>query len=289
MTDCRPPLAEIQTPQHALPKGAWDCHCHVFGPVARFPFAADRRYTPPDAPYEKLAALHQALGIARAVIVQAACHGTDHGALLAAIAASGGRYRGVGLLAPDADRETVAQLHAGGIRGVRFNFVKHLGEPPEPAVVERIADLVASFGWHVAVHLDGASLRDWLPLLQRLPVPFVIDHMARVRASDGPDHPDVRALCDLGDVGNAWVKVSGVDRIASGTRPFAEGVPVMRAILAALPERTLWGTDWPHPNVSGDMPDDGELVDTFFNACPDAALRQQVLVDNPNRLFGKED
>jgi predicted TIM-barrel fold metal-dependent hydrolase len=146
--------------------------------------------------------------------------------------------------------------------------------------------LIAPLGWHLCLHVDGAMLPDLLPRLLALPVPFVVDHMGRLKATDGLDSPAMRALLSLADVPQAWVKVSGIDRIASGQRPFAEGIPFVRALVEAMPDRTLWGTDWPHPNVAGDMPDDGELVDTFFDACPDAALRQRVLVDNPARLYG---
>lgn len=284
--DCRPPLATPSRPRHALPAGACDTHCHVFGPADRFPYAEGRSYTPPDAPYARMAALHAHLGVQRAVVVQANCHGGDHAALLDALAQSQGRYRGVALLGADATPASVRRLHDGGVRGARFNFVPHLGGAPDPAVFDHVIGLIAPLGWHVCLHLDGAMLPELLPRLRALPVPFVIDHMGRVKAADGLDAPAFRALLDLAREPLAWVKVSGIDRIASGKRPFAEGIPFVRALVDALPERTLWGTDWPHPNVAGDMPDDGELADAFFLACPDAETRQQVLVDNPARLYG---
>lgn len=271
-----------------MPPGACDAHCHVFGPAATFPYAEGRSYTPPDAPYAALAALHGRLGVERAVVVQANCHGSDHRALLHALAASGGRYRGVALLGADATGADVRRLHEAGVRAARFNFVPHLGGAPDPAVFERVVALIAPFGWHLCLHLDGAMLPELLPGLAALPVPFVIDHMGRLKAGDGLDAPAMRALLGLAAVPGAWVKVSGIDRIASGRRPFEEGLPFVRALAQALPERCLWGTDWPHPNVSGDMPDDGELADLLFEACPDAGLRQQILVDNPARLYGFE-
>lgn len=286
MSDCRPPLAEPSAPRRRLPPGACDAHCHVFGPADRFPYAQDRSYTPPDAPFEKLAALHGHVGATHAVIVQANCHGHDHAALLDAVARSQGRYRGVALLPPQADAALVRRLHDGGVRGARFNFVPHLGPPPSPDVFERVASLIAPLGWHVCLHVEGAMLGELLPRLARLPVPFVVDHMGRVRARDGLDAPAFRALLDLARVPGAWIKVSGMDRIGDGARPFRESIPFVRALAEALPERTLWGTDWPHPNVAGDMPDDGEVVDAFFEACPDEALRRQVLVENPARLYG---
>jgi predicted TIM-barrel fold metal-dependent hydrolase len=286
VSDCLAPLQNPFRPSHPLPPGACDSHCHIFGPAATFPYADARSYTPPDAPFEKLAALHRHLGLERAVIVQAACHGADHSALLDAIARSQGRYRGVALLRPDVTDADIQALHDGGIRAARFNFVAHLGKPPEPAVFDRIARQIAAFGWHLCVHVDGPALTQLLPVLQTLPVPFVVDHMGRIRAADGLDGPAFRGLLGLAAVERAWVKVSGVDRISNGKRPFSEGLPFVRELIGAMPDRILWGTDWPHPNVAGDMPDDGELVDLFFQACPDERTRHKVLVDNPARLYG---
>lgn len=286
MPDCRPPLETPSRPRHGLPPGACDAHCHVFGPADRFPYAEGRAYTPPDAPFEKLAALHARLGVERAVIVQANCHGADHAALLDALARGQGRYRGVALLGADATSGGVRALHEAGVRAARFNFVPHLGGAPEAAVFDHVVSLIAPLGWHLCLHVDGAMLPGLLPRLRALPLPFVVDHMGRVRAAEGVSAPAFRALLDLAAVPQAWVKVSGIDRIASGRRPYAEGLPFLRALVEALPGRTLWGTDWPHPNVSGDMPDDGELADLFFQSCPDAGLRRRVLVDNPARLYG---
>lgn len=286
LPDCRPPLAEPSVPRRRLPEGACDAHCHVFGPADRFAYAQGRAYTPPDAPYEKLSALHARLGVDRAVIVQANCHGHDHAALLDAVARGQGRYRGVALLPPQADAALIRTLHEGGVRGARFNFVPHLGAPPPIDVFDRIVALVAALGWHVCLHVDGAAIGELLPRLARLPVPFVVDHMGRVRARDGLDAPAFRSLLGLAHVPGAWVKVSGMDRIGDGKRPFRESLPFVRALVEAMPQRTLWGTDWPHPNVAGEMPDDGELVDAFFEACPDQALQRQVLVENPARLYG---
>lgn len=286
MQTCRPPLSAPSLPRHRLPAGACDAHCHVFGPADRFPYAATRTYTPPDASFEAITALHRLLGIERAVIVQAACHGTDHSALLDAIARSDGRYRGVGLVKPDASDAHLQMLHEGGVRAARFNFVPHLGSPPSLDTVKTVARRIAPLGWHICVHVDGASLLEWLPYLRALPVPFVVDHMGRIDATQGLDAPAFRALLDLASVGNAWVKVSGIDRISAGHRPFHEGLPFVRRLVETIPQRTLWGSDWPHPNVAGDVPDDGELVDTFFTACAEPVLRQQVLVDNPAALYG---
>ncbi|MBU4612672.1 amidohydrolase family protein [Achromobacter sp. GG226] len=285
IADCRPPHPTPSLPAQRPPQGSWDCHCHVFGPHDRFPYDAQRRYTPPDAPAERLIALHRHLGFEHAVLVQAACHGFDHAALLDAIVASEGRYRGVALLPDDADDALVRRLHAGGVRAARLNFVRHLGEPPSVAQLHATAARIAPFGWHLCLHIDGEGLLEWLPELRRLPLPFVVDHVARVQSAGGVDQPAMRALLALADLPNAWVKVSAIDRVAAGVWPYHAGLPFVQAVLQAMPDRTLWGTDWPHPNIQGDMPDDGQLVDLFAQACPDAGIRRRVLVDNPKVLY----
>jgi 2-pyrone-4,6-dicarboxylate lactonase len=258
----------------------------VFGPADRFPYAEGRSYTPPDAPFEKLAALHAHIGATRSVVVQANCHGFDHSALIDALARAEGRYRGVALLQEDVTDAQILALHEAGVRGVRFNFVPHLGGAPDTKVFDSIVARVAEHGWHIALHIDGADLTTYLDRFIKLPVPFVIDHMGRIRADRGLTDPAFVNLKRWRDVDHAWVKVSGIDRIASGKRPFAEGIPFVRELVAAMPDRTVWGSDWPHPNVAGDMPDDGELVDSFFEACPDPLIRNKVLVDNPAKLYG---
>jgi len=285
MTTCRPPIAHPSRPAAKLPDGAWDCHCHVFGPEPRFPYASQRSYTPPDAPFEAMRSLHAHLGIDHAVIVQANCHGFDHSALIDALDRSGGRYRGVALLPDGVTRGQVEQLHAAGVRGARFNFVRHLGGPPDMDAFHETARLIADFGWHVALHIDGSDLTALMPDLASLPVPFIVDHMGRIEAGQGFDAPGFQALLQLSGVRGAWVKVSGVDRISAGRRPYPDGLAFVRRLAETMPEQLLWGTDWPHPNVSGDMPDDGELVDLFFEACADSHTRRQILVDNPTRLY----
>ncbi|OZI74996.1 amidohydrolase family protein [Bordetella genomosp. 12] len=285
MPDCLPPLEHPRRPSQALPPGAWDTHCHVFGPPERFPYAEGRSYTPPDAPFERLAALHRHIGVKHAVVVQAACHGADHRALLDALAQSQGRYRGVAVIAPDIPQAELLAMHAAGVRGARLNFVPHLGTPPDAATVLALADRIAPLGWHLCLHVDGASLPGLLPLLKRLPLPYVVDHMGRVQAARGLDDPAFRGLLSLAAEPAAWVKISGIDRISQGKRPFHDGLPFMRALADAMPQRLLWGSDWPHPNVRGDMPDDGEVVDALFLAVPDAALRHRILVDNPAQLY----
>ncbi|MCB4822138.1 amidohydrolase family protein [Roseicella aerolata] len=287
MTDrsCQPPDPHTHVPRHRLPPGACDAHCHVFGPAGRYPYAPGRAYTPPDAPVEELRRVHRTIGVERAVIVQASCHGTDNTAMLDAIAASGGAYRGIAILDAGVTDDELARLHAGGIRGVRFNFVRHLGGAPDLDVFDAVLGRIERLGWHVVLHLDAEDILEHAARIGRLRVPFVIDHMGRVKAKGGLGQAPFRQLLRLMQNPLAWVKVCGAERVSSAGRPFTDAVPFAAALIEAAPERVLWGTDWPHPNISGDMPNDGDLVDLFALFTADAGLRRQVLVENPTRLY----
>jgi predicted TIM-barrel fold metal-dependent hydrolase len=286
LKSCLPPDPHPSTPTLHLPPGACDAHCHVFGPASKFPYADDRSYTPPDAPVESLRKLHAKLGISRAVIVHASCHGTDMEVTLDAIAGSGGTYRGVACVEDAVTDRELERLHAGGIRGIRFNFVKHLGGVPDLNVFSRLVSRIKPLGWHVVLHLDADDILTQQDLLKGIDVPFVIDHMGRVKAADGLQQKPFQLLLDLFRHNPlAWIKVCGSERVSVGKRPFHDAVPFARELIAVDPGRILWGTDWPHPNISKDMPNDGELVDLFGEICPDAALRQRILVDNPTRMY----
>ena len=285
METCRPPDPAPKKPKFALPENTCDAHCHVFGPASVFPYAADRAYTPPDAPKETLAALHRFLGISRAVIVQASCHGADNRATLDAIAASGGRYRGVAIVDEATSERDFAAMHAGGIRGVRFNFVRHLGGRPDPKFFERSVARLKGMGWHLVLHLDAADIAELSPVIKALPVPFIIDHMGRVKAGAGLDQPAFRALLELMKLPTAWVKVCGAERVSTAGPPFTDAMPFAQALVKAAPDRVLWGTDWPHPNIAKHMPNDGDLVDLVPLIAPDEADRRRLLVTNPTRLY----
>lgn len=282
---CKAPDPNTRTPAYRLPPGACDAHCHVFGPAHRFPYAPDRAYTPPDAPYEDLVRLHRVLGVERAVIVHASCHGSDMRVTLDAIARSGGAMRGVAVVDPGVTDADLAALDAGGIRGVRFNFVKHLGGMPDMAFFDRVLAQVEPLGWHVVLHLDAEDVVELAPRIARIRLPFVIDHMGRVQAKKGLDQAPFRQLLELMRNPLAWVKICGAERVSSLGAPFRDAVPFARALVEAAPDRVLWGTDWPHPNIAGDMPNDGDLVDLLAEAVEDEALRRQALVDNPTRLY----
>jgi 2-pyrone-4,6-dicarboxylate lactonase len=286
MKSCLPPDPNPIVPSLRLPPGACDAHCHVFGPAAAFPYAADRSYTPPDAPVGKLRELHARLGISRAVIVHASCHGTDMDVTLDAIASSEGRYRGVACVKDTVTENELERLHAGGIRGIRFNFVKHLGAVPDPGVFRRLVARIKPLGWHVVLHFDADHIIAQRDLLAGIDVPFIVDHMGRVKAADGLQQRPFQSLLDLyRNNPLAWIKVCGSERVSAGKRPFHDAVPFARALIAVDAERILWGTDWPHPNISKDMPNDGELVDLFAEICPDPAIQRQILVDNPTRMY----
>jgi predicted TIM-barrel fold metal-dependent hydrolase len=286
LKSCLPPDPNLISPALKLPPDACDAHCHVFGPANKFPYAADRSYTPPDAPVANLRKLHAKLAVSRAVIVHASCHGTDMDVTLDAIASSGGRYRGVACVDETITDRRLEELRAGGIRGIRFNFVKHLGGVPDLAVFYKLLARIKPLGWHVVLHFDAEDILAQDELLRRIDVPFIIDHMGRVKAADGLEQRPFQSLLKLyRDNPLAWVKVCGAERVSVGKRPFLDAVPFAKALIAEDPKRILWGTDWPHPNITKDMPNDGELVDLFALICPDPAIQRQILVDNPTRMY----
>jgi 2-pyrone-4,6-dicarboxylate lactonase len=269
-------------PAFRLPSLACDAHCHVFGPAVRFPYAVDRRYTPEDAPKEALRALHDRLGIGRAVIVQASCHGTDNRAMLDCIASEPARYRGVAIADDSFTGAHFDALHAGGVRGVRFNFVRHLGGAPDLDAFHRVIGRIRPLGWHVVLHLDAPDIAALVPMIAALPLTTVIDHMGRAPASDGVAQAPFQTLLELARHEHIWVKVSGAERIAAP--PFRAAVPFAQALMRVAPGRVLWGTDFPHPNLKHEV-DEADLVDMLPDY-GDAAALQRLLVDNPTRLYG---
>ncbi|WP_229119041.1 amidohydrolase family protein [Enemella evansiae] len=280
------PVADPHPPTRLqLPAGATDAHCHVFGPGDVFPYAPERAYTPPDAPYERLVGLHDRMGLTNGVIVQASCHGTDNAALLDALRRGEGRYAGVAMVSPEVTRAELEELHEAGVRSTRFNFVAHLGGRPDLDAFRTVVEKVVPLGWHLVLHFDAKDIADNLDLLRGLPCPWIIDHMGRVDTAAGVDQPAFAALLELMADERCWVKISGAERLTvDGTPPYDDVVPFARALVEAAPDRVLWGTDWPHPNVRS-MPDDGDLVDLLADLLPGEADRQRVLVDNPRTLY----
>lgn len=274
----------MRRPNFILPPGTCDTHVHIWGPFDRFPVAKGAPYTPPERNKDDLRALHARLGVERAVIVQTTVYKSDNRAMLDAIAASDGAYRGVALIDESFGDAEYQALHEGGVRGVRFGFVKHLGGIPDLNLVRRTADRIAQMGWHLVLHLDAANIPEFEPLFRELRLPVVIDHMGRPPAQDGLEQAPFRILLDLLRAPNWWVKVSGSERISHAGPPFHDAIPFARKLMAVAPDRTLWGTDWPHPNVRWE-PDEADLVD-LLPQFGDAAALHRVLVDNPARLYG---
>ena len=272
-------------PRLALPRGACDTHFHVFGPQALFPFAAERRFTPGDAPKDRLYALHAHLGIERGVVVQSAVHGYDNSAA-ADLMKGKKQYLGIALVPPDANSSILSTLHSQGFRGARFQYMRHLGQGAPIEEVLRFAQRLAEIGWHLQIHLEADLLEGMSAALRRSPVPVVIDHMARIDASQGLRQKPFFHLEQLLENPNIWVKVSGVERATRQGPPYTDAVPFARKLVEAFGDRVLWGTDWPHPNHGGAIPDDGELVDVLEQIAPAGAQRQALLVDNPARFYG---
>jgi 2-pyrone-4,6-dicarboxylate lactonase len=273
-------------PRFTPPPGAVDAHCHVFGPKADFPFSPKAKYLPQDAGPDALFALRDHLGFARNVIVQASCHGTDNSATLNGIARSNGLARGVAVVDPAISDADLDALHAGGIRGVRFNFLKRLVDDAPKDKFLDVARRIARLNWHVVVYFEVDILEELQPFLAAIPVPIVIDHMGRPDVTQGPDGADMTAFRRLLDSReDIWTKVTCADRLDAAGPPYKDFVRAVRPLVEAYPDRVLWGTDWPHPNMEKVLPDDGHLVDTIPEIAPTAELQHKLLVANPMRLY----
>ena len=283
---CKAPDPDTRRPRYAPPANACDAHCHIFGPGDVYPYAPDRSYTPADAPLSTFKQLQSTLGLSRAVLVNASCHGSDNTVIVDAIAQSNGRYRGVANSDSGFGAAEFRRLHEQGFRGVRFNFVKHLGGLPDMNEFRRVTELIKPLGWHLDLHFDAKDLPEFDAMLGALPVPFIIDHMARVPTRDGLEQAPFKVLLSLQRRNpRCWVKISGAERISSAGPPFTDAAPFALALAENAPERILWGTDWPHPNIAKHMPNDGDLVDLIPLLMPSESMQRQVLVDNPHRLY----
>ena len=277
-------------PAFVPPPGAVDAHCHVFGPADVFPYAAERKYTPCDAPKEQLFALRDHLGFSRNVIVQATCHGNDNAALVDALKAADGRARGVASVAESITDAELEAMNAAGVRGVRFNFLKRLVDFTPREVLARVAARIAPLGWHVVVYFEAPDLEELKPFFTSLPTTVVVDHMGRPDVSLGVEHPQFQAFLELmAEHEHFWSKVSCPERLSLAGPPYDDVVPYARTIVERFPDRVLWGTDWPHPNMKSHMPDDGLLVDVIPNIAPTAELQRRLLIDNPMRLYWADE
>jgi 2-pyrone-4,6-dicarboxylate lactonase len=282
------------TPRFRVPAGAVDAHCHVFGPGDLFPYAPERKYTPCDASKGELFALRDRLGFARNVIVQATCHGADNRALADALRHSDGKARGVATVKRGVTDAQLADLHAAGVRGVRFNFVRRLVDFTPKEELTEIANRIAPLGWHVVVYFEAADLPDLWDFFTALPTTVVVDHMGRPDVGKPVDGPEFALFVRLlAEHPNIWSKVSCPERLSISGPPALDGeraayrdvVPFARRIVETFPDRVLWGTDWPHPNLKDHMPDDGLLVDWIPHVATTADAQRRLLVDNPMRLY----
>jgi predicted TIM-barrel fold metal-dependent hydrolase len=276
-------MTATRPPKQKAPALTCDCHFHIFGPYDRFPLSAGRTYNPPAALVPEYLAMAEALGIQRMVVVQASVSGTDNAVTMDAVSQFGQhRARAVAVIDAGFTDATLRQLHEGGVRGVRFNLSSGNGTPIEQ--LEPIARRIAQFGWHIQVYTEGETLAEMASALAKLPVQIVIDHCGGVKADLGLDHPQFHALMGLLDSGYAWIKVCSY-RVSSTGQPWADPAQNVREFVARYPERCVWGTDWPHPQMNP-SPEAGLLLDQFFEWVPDAAVRQRILVDNAAELYG---
>jgi 2-pyrone-4,6-dicarboxylate lactonase len=274
-------------PVFKLPAGAVDAHCHVFGPGEIFPYAPERKYTPCDASRDQLWALRDFLGFSRNVIVQATCHGADNRAMVDALLHSGGKARGVATVKRSVTDAELQALDQAGVRGVRFNFVKRLVDALPKEDLSEIAARIAKLGWHIVIYFEAQELPELYDFFTSLPCTVVVDHMGRPDVTKPLDNPEFGLFLKLmREHVNFWSKVSGAERLTkTGPDGYDDVVPFARHVVESFPDRVLFGTDWPHPNLKSHMPDDGKLVDYVAKVAVTDELRRKLLVDNPMRLY----
>ncbi|MCW5603419.1 MAG: amidohydrolase family protein [Burkholderiales bacterium] len=285
---CIPPVASPKKPDIPLPPGACDTHFHLFGPPEKFPYAPERSYTPPPAPLESVLKTHDRLGFQRGVIVQGNAHGTDPSALMDALAREPKRLRATAIVKESITDAELRRMKDAGVRALRFHHMP-TGKGFSSLGLEtfaRMAPRMKALDLHVQFMIDADALEDAVPYLKDWKLPAVIDHMGNIDASRGADQPGVRLMCRLLAEGRIWVKVSGAYRISAQYPDYPDARPVHEALVKANPDQVVWGSDWPHPRLDKDMPDDGHLVDLFNAWTPDAALRRKIFVENPARLYG---
>lgn len=288
---CLPPRPNAKQPDIPTPPGACDAHFHLFGPAAKFPFAPERAYTPPDASLEALLAMHARLGVERGVIIQGNAHGTDNSALLDALAREPRRLRAAAIVKDSVSSVELKRMADAGVRALRFHHMPKgrgysaLGLKSFAALAPRMAD----HGLHAQFMMDANYLEEAVPYFEGWRLPIVIDHMGNIEAASGVKQPGFQLLCKLLAQGRLWVKVSGAYRISKRYPDYPDARAFHEALVRANPEQVIWGTDWPHPRLAEEMPDDGDLLDLFNAWTPDAAIRKTILVENPVRLYGFED
>jgi 2-pyrone-4,6-dicarboxylate lactonase len=286
---CLPPVSEPKRPDIPCPQGACDAHFHIFGPLSRFPYADSRAYTPPEAPLEALLRLHARLGIERGVVVQGNAHGTDNTAILDAVSREPHRLRAVAIVGADTGPDQLKTLARSGVRALRFHHQPRQGGTYSSlgfGAFEKLAPHMAELGLHVQFFMDARALPDLMPRLENWKLPVVLDHFGSTRAAEGTAAAGFQTLKNFLAQGRIWVKTSGAYRASEQYPDYPDARALHEALVAANPDQLLWGTDWPHPRLASNMPDDGHLLDLFNTWTPDAVLRKKILVDNPARLYG---
>jgi predicted TIM-barrel fold metal-dependent hydrolase len=281
---CQGPNPNPARPRLQAPAGATDTHFHIFGPEDRYPFVPERRFTPPDASVSSYLKMHRTLGLSRAVLVQPSMYGTDNRRQLDAAREMDIPTRTIVVVPVSVADAEIEALHAQGARGVRFN-------PSQPGSLpldqlEPFARRLAGFGWHIQLMLTPAQLIELAPRLGKLRCTIVIDHLGDVRSSEGVNQPAFQALLSLVRGEQCWVKLSAGYHHSAQAPPYPETIPLAHALVEARPERLLWGSDWPHANHWGRMPNSTDLFDLLLDWVPDEAVRTGILVDNPARLYG---
>ncbi|HEY8357668.1 MAG TPA: amidohydrolase family protein [Ramlibacter sp.] len=285
---CAGPDRALRAPRLVLPAGTVDCHAHVFGPSAQFPFSPEASYTPEDCTVADYQALLAALGIDRCVIVHGGAHGTDNRVTLAALRTLGARARGVAVIRPGLGAQAIEALHAGGMRGCRISSVVRGGARFDD--LEALAEETHPLGWHLLMHLHRSDeLVTLAPRLRAIANPFVLDHLGHVLGTEGTASAGFRTLMELLETDRCWIKLASLYRSSAQPYPHEDMLPMIHAVVRARPDRVIWGTNWPHPIYRGPMPNDAGLVDLLPLWIPDEATRRQVLVDNPARLYGFDD
>ncbi len=284
--DYLPFHASPKKPDYQAPEGAIDAHCHVFGPAEQFPYSPKRKYTPCDASKAQLFALRDHLGFSRNVIVQASCHGTNNDALVDALNTAGDLARGVAVVSPDVSDDELQAMDQAGVRAVRFNFLKRLVDDTPRDVFLNIAKRIKSLGWHIVVYFEAPDMEGLIPFFEELDTTIVVDHMGRPDVTKGVEHEDFKKFIQLLErFPNMWTKVSCPERLTQQPPDYSDVVPFARTLVEKFPDRVLWGTDWPHPNMKSHTPDDGALVDVIPHIAPTEELQRKLLIDNPMKLY----
>lgn len=289
------PVANPRKPRIAPPPGAWDTHAHIFGPPDKFPYTEGRGYTPPDAPAENFVALLDHLGFAHGLAVQGNAHGYDNRVLFDALSRYPQRLRGIGITDTRVPPQALRDWDKIGMRGLRFHLFSDAGKPGYVRgvgldVFEVFRRTMADLGWVMQIFCDWRLMAELAPRLKDISaeMPVIVDHMLHIPAERGVNDPNFQALLRLVGEGYLHVKVSAPYRLSNRFPDYPDVRPFHDALVAANPERLMWGTDWPHPSIPAEiMPDDGHLLDLFHAWTPDENVRRQILVDTPQRLFGR--